>query len=200
MSPKRGISLGDWRNPYGGRIDDEGVLQHSIPGVQGGNSTTILALVADQVLYFPMVVDHAIQVDQFMIRVTSAGAASSVARLGIYHADNTFQPLALVVDAGTVLVDSTGDKLLAISPAELLPPGRYVMAINTDDTPSLIHIQSGIMGWGGVPDVTVGNMFVQILSATQTFAAFPNPGTQYTAAGIGNAGFSFPMFLRVSAS
>ncbi len=199
MSPKRGISLGDWKNTYGGRFNDEGTLQLSIPGVQGPSGVTTGVSTIDRVLYHPFVVDHPIQVDQLTITVTSAGAGSTTARMGIYHADNEFQPLSLVVDAGTVAVDSTGVKHLAVSPAELLLPGRYVMALNTDGTPTLRLIAVGIMMLGGLDESFGTNPFVAELFATQTYAAFPDPGTQYTTAGITNNGFWYRMLLRVSA-
>ena len=199
MSPKRGISLDDWPNPYGGRFNDEGTLQLSIPGVQGATGVGTVAMAIDTVRYYPMVVDHPIQVDQLSVEVTAAGGASTVGRLGIYHADTDFQPTTLVVDAGTVLVDSTGPKHLAVSPAEVLLPGRYVMAFNSDAAPSLRALRTVHAMWGGISDTLGASLLVFQLQATQTFAAFPDPGTQYTAATVSSTGLSFVMFLRVSA-
>jgi hypothetical protein len=68
------------------------------------------------------------------INVTSAGAAGTIARLGIYDADETangFLPGALIVDAGTVSIASTGAKSVAIS--ESLERGKpYFLALVHD--------------------------------------------------------------------
>ena len=196
MSPKRGISLSDLRNPYGGRAKESaGDTQLSIPGVTASGASTV-AVAIDEVRYFPFVVDHPIQVDQLTIEVTSAGSASTTARLGIYHADKNFQATTLVVDAGTVTVDSTGQKDLAVSPAEMLAPGRYMMAFNSDGTPTLRGVRA--FGPWGLRDLITANPFIFGLRVTQTYAAFPDPGTQYTSTQSDNTGMAYLMFLRVA--
>jgi hypothetical protein len=52
---------------------------------------------------------------ELRIEVTSAGEAGSKARLGVYGTDANGNPSALIVDAGTVLTDTTGIKSIVIS-------------------------------------------------------------------------------------
>ena len=200
MSPKRGLSLDEigHRN-RGGRLNDEGTLQHSLPGVHGIRAVQTIVVTADQVRYHPHVVEYPLQIDQLIIEVTSAGAGSTTARLGLYHADNEFQPTALVVDAGTVAVDSTGKKAITLGTVELLSPGRYVTAFNSDGTPTIRTAQYNSGDWGGVTDDLGANHFVLALRATQTYAVFPDPGLAYTEAQIGNAGLAYGVYMRVSA-
>lgn len=58
-----------------------------------------------------------------VLEVTTAGPAGAAMRLGIYADDGTGYPGALILDAGTVLADSTGFKEIAITQA--LARGLY---------------------------------------------------------------------------
>ncbi len=84
------------------------------PHLLGGNTTVTptaaeLRLLA---LYLPA----ARTVDRIGCSVTTAGSAGHVARLGVYNADPvTGLPTTVLVDAGTVAVDTTGAKEVAVS-------------------------------------------------------------------------------------
>ncbi len=199
MSPKRGLALGELKKSNFARFALSGTAYESIPGAMGGSTTGTGLQVINRVLYFPMIVNHPIQVDRLSIAVQAAGAGSTTSRLGIYHADEELQPLGLIVDAGTVAVDATGVKNLAVSPAALLTPGRYLLAMNTDGTPTLRSVRPHFMDWGFLaPETTGQNRVVSILRANQTYAAFPDPGTAITSADLSNQGYQYMVFLRTA--
>ena len=66
-----------------------------------------------------------ITVTSLNIEITGASAGGGLARLGIY-ADKDGRPGAIILDAGTVAIDSTGAKTLSIS--QFLRQGWYWLA------------------------------------------------------------------------
>lgn len=90
---------------------------------------TFSAFAVDALFYQPIFVTTITTYDRIGINVQS-GAAGTV-RLGIYEADvsspNAITPKALVLDAGTVDVTTTGTKQITIS--ETLNPGFYFLAM-----------------------------------------------------------------------
>jgi hypothetical protein len=75
----------------------------------GAFSTRVITLVANKMYALPFLTDETRAFDRISIQVTTAGAAGTLARLGIYN-DSGGLPDALVLDAGTVSVASTGGK------------------------------------------------------------------------------------------
>jgi hypothetical protein len=63
---------------------------------------------------------YPVTVDQIGIAVTTAGSASSVCRLGLYDVDADGAPGNVLVDAGTVATDTTGDKIITLGTAVTL--------------------------------------------------------------------------------
>lgn len=91
-------------------------------GPQGVLSAQQLFSVSDSLKLVPFFVGRQFDVDAIGIRVGTAGGAGTVARLGLYRDDDAGMR-TLVVDAGTVACDSTGDKTLSI--VETLTPGWW---------------------------------------------------------------------------
>ena len=82
-------------------------------------------LVAYQ-MYFPT-----INIDRIGCRVATAGGAGSLGRLGIYYPSATAcYPGQLLLDAGTVAVDQTGNREITIS--QSLTEGFYWLAYLAD--------------------------------------------------------------------
>jgi hypothetical protein len=75
-------------------------------------------------------------IDRIGVRVTTAGAAGSVIRLGIYNADDDMFPAGLLLDAGTVVGTSTGNVDITISQA--LNPGIYWMGAVSQGSPATV--------------------------------------------------------------
>lgn len=176
------------------RVVLSGLTYGSLPGV-GSISSGTTTLAANQVRYLPIVVDTPITVDQLILEVTTAGAASTTARMGIYTAGLDWMPVTLVVDGGTVAVDSTGAKTLSIS--QQLMPGRYLLTINTDGTPTLRYVRGSINS-ALLTDAFGSSPIVGHLRATQTYGAFPATPTAPTLAVAVTAGPDYVLCTRIS--
>lgn len=73
--------------------------------------------------YAPFPVSISFNTDRISLEVTSAGTAGATINLGIYADDGFGRPGARLIDAGAVAGDSTGVKLIAISPSLRIPEG-----------------------------------------------------------------------------
>jgi hypothetical protein len=170
------------------------VAQYAIPGVH-------LILIATQsrsvntVSYAPFVVPTSITIDQLALEVTSAASAGATARMAIYNADINWHPTSLVVDGGTVAIDSTGVKTASIS--QVLAAGRYFMALNQSAAVTYRSWKS-TGRWLGLP-AALGTSFNQYPFATQTYGAFPSTATDWTTlGGDSSSGGLYMMVMRVS--
>lgn len=172
----------------------DATIYYSIPGNQAATVATS-AITANVVRYAPFLVKTPITLDQLSIEVTAAGAASTTARLGIYNADTDWQPTSLVVDAGTVAVDSTGVKTASIS--QSLSPGRYLLAFNSDGAPTVRIVRGGahLLGYDPALNTTP---FVTNIRVTQAYAVFPSPGTAWTTITAGATPNITSIFVRIS--
>ncbi len=72
-----------------------------------------------------LAIGNAVAVDRIGVNVTVAGQVGGIARLAIYGPARVADTLALLLDAGTVPVDSTGLKEITIS--QSLLPGWYAL-------------------------------------------------------------------------
>ena len=144
-----------------------------------GIASGTFAIAADTLYAIPFYVGKAVTVTRIGINVTTTGAAAN-ARLGIYQLEDG-EPTALVLDAGTVSVGTTGEKEATIS--EALSPGLYMLAVVADGavtltgfTPTSTTIYH-VMGSDALGDFTEG------ASRSFTYAALPDPfGTATIAA------------------
>jgi hypothetical protein len=170
-----------------------GTSNFLIPGFVPNNSST-LALTANQVRYFPIIVSTAITLDRLACEVTATGAGGTTIRLGIYNADTDWAVTSLVVDGGTVAADSTGVKTVTINTT--LAPGRYLLACNSDGTPTLRSIRGALPGMGFVAALGATANITR-MTASQTYDAFPSTGTAHTI-GSGNQQYDYAVFCRVS--
>ena len=146
----------------------------------GAFSARVITLVVDTLYAMPFLTDETRAFDRISIQVTTAGAAGKLARLGIYS-DSGGLPGALVLDAGTVSVASTGGKEININ--QTLTPGWYWLVCLSDGTPILrsyeVGTQLGWLGFNTGTDVTYhGGMTV-----AQAYGALPDPFTPGAALG-----------------
>lgn len=101
------------------------------PGlVQTGTNTTAQVLTGSM-NYYQMFNIGPITVDALVIEVVTSGS-STVAVMGIYECDETWQPTSLVVQTAEFATDSTGIKTLTVADT-YLPGGRYMKAAATDN-------------------------------------------------------------------
>lgn len=104
------------------------------------------------------------------VAVNNAGASGSTARIAIYTAGATnTSPHTLLLDAGTVAIDSSGLKGITISQA--LSAGRYLLAITASATFGPTYYACGALVHGIVfhEDYTSRRG----LTTTMTYGAFP---------------------------
>ena len=76
----------------------------------------------------PMFASRPITPTELRAHIVTAAAAGSVARFGIYQADENYQPTNLVVDYGEILIDTTGAKVIT-GLSTTLPVGRLLLAV-----------------------------------------------------------------------
>lgn len=135
------------------------------------------ALVANVLYLVPFFVSRPMTVDRIAIEVTIAGAGGTVARLGIYgEAATAGTPGALLVDGGTVAVDSTGIKAVTVSTA--LTRGWKFIAVVTDGTPTIriARPQWTPMGLGASPaNVSEGACIYTYTKAAVGIGALADP-------------------------
>ena len=82
----------------------------SIPGVIISADAAGQTVASLAVIYNPVVVTSSITITSLSVQCDGAGAAGSQARLSIYNANSSWVPTTLVLDAGTVVLTSTGAK------------------------------------------------------------------------------------------
>jgi len=105
-----------------------------VPGWAGKSGTASPS--SGNLFYSPIHVSVSTSYDYLGIKVQGAAAGGSLARLGIYE-DDGGKPGDLLLDAGTVAIDSTGVKQIAISQTLL---GYYWMAYVSDGQATLYYI------------------------------------------------------------
>lgn len=130
---------------------------YMVPG-WGFSAGSTDALTTGRILFIPIYIAETFTFDRIAIDVTVAGAGGTKARLGIYNYSDGL-PTSLVLDAGTVAVDSTGDKELTID--QELTPGYYFLALVCDGAPTVRipdgteYISSPVTGGSAVIGFTV---------------------------------------------
>lgn len=153
---------------------------YSIPGVICTAAQNI-ATTASTVYYQPFVVDKTITVTAIAVRIgTMSATGGATSRLSIYAATNAWLPGALMVDAGTVAVDSTGVKAIT-GLTTVLTPGLYLLRVHADASAS----QPTYNGWRGSPykGTLLGSALQQFpyqFVRAVAYAAAENPGTAWT--------------------
>jgi hypothetical protein len=120
-------------------------------------------------------------IDRVAFEVTT-GSASKNARVGIYCADTDYQPVgAPLLDSGSV--DCTAAAVKTYDPGTplFLPRGLYVQIINTDSAAPGFRYFKGALPGGGVLAAMGATPMNAMMTVSRTYAAFPTPGTAWTA-------------------
>jgi hypothetical protein len=177
-----------------GRALFGGSAQLCVPGVVFLSSAAA-AIVANQARYFPMIVWNTMTIDRLALEVTAAGAGGTTCRMAIYNADVNRQPTSLVVDGGTVAADSLGFKSASIS--QQLAPGLYLLALNSDGTPT-IRFERGNIPGSDVNDAISSSPYLTSYRVAQAYGTFPGTGTTWTASATAANGFDFGVMVRIA--
>lgn len=146
----------------------------------GGNTLT-----ADRLYALPLEIGASGTIAKLGLNVNSAAASGKVARIGIYNMANGV-PTTLVLDAGTVAIDATGDvEITGLTQA--ITPGCYAIALLMNGTPKFTN--------GISPDVARMTRFWGLATAggsTPIYAA-------YTAQAYGTLPSNWPGALTYTA-
>lgn len=129
--------------------------------------------------YIPLVVPKRMTIDLMAINVTAFGAASSVARIGIYDseknesANSNMLPKNVVLDAGTVAVDSNGVKTIT-GLNTTLEPGLYYLTLNHNSSSNVTFRSSAVSSIPPVlgMDSTMTTTSTQYLTENYTFNTY----------------------------
>lgn len=134
--------------------------------------TVILSV--DFLFFTPFYCSAAQTFDRIGINVTTTGTAAN-ARLGIYGSTAAFAPGALVLDAGTVAVGTTGGKEITISQA-LTTDTLYWLAIVPDGNVTVSARAVGAAPFHGYGTLAATQARTGVYHA-HTYAALPNPAS-----------------------
>lgn len=164
-----------------------GATQWGVPTSMGFSNVGTSTLNVNEVRYVPMRVDYPVTLTAWQIEVTTGPGSAANLRLGVYLADTNLQPSgAPLYDSGAVAVANgfTGIKT-ASSLSVALSPGIYLVALNCDTSMTVRTFTSPspmiAAALGATP-------MIQRVTATQTFGAFPNPGTAWTSTNTSSGG------------
>jgi hypothetical protein len=143
-----------------------------------------LTVSAGTIWYCPFIVDEPITITAAAVRTTT-GAASSIARVGIFTADSSWQPASLVAELSTF--DTSGVAVVTQTGlSHALSKGRHLIGLRTEGgNPTLAHQGgngiatspiSGLNPTLGSGGYTQQGMFVSSASAFSTLPAFTGFG------------------------
>lgn len=128
-----GALPGVWNSPAGKVYGDAHIA----------SASGTLALTANRAYALPFVAAVDGDIDAIIFRVTTAGAASTTARVAYAPMGSDGLPLmAERVESATVAVDSTGNKVCPIT--RLSPAQRFFVLLLSDGAPSVMAFSTGV--------------------------------------------------------
>lgn len=172
-------------------------VYYSVPGVALVSQGT-LALTSPADYFFPMFIATTVTFDQLAAEVTTAAVASGVTfRMGLYKADTNWQPTSLVTDSGAIGATSAGIRTFTPGTPIVLPPGRYVGVIAASSTPTMRTVLGTVAG-AAYLDTLGSSLIISQFRNARAFAAFPDPGTSWSAVTNAATNPVNMVFLRIS--
>jgi hypothetical protein len=117
-----------------------------------GASVTTRGFNLHDLVCVPWTIREQIVIDRIAVDVSTAGSSGAVIRIGIYNTDpSTGEPGTVFLDAGTVAVDTTGQKAIVLSPTVTIPAGTYFVAASAQgSSPGSLQLrgfQGGLDSW-----------------------------------------------------
>lgn len=141
----------------------------------------------DTLYYIPIRIERTITVTAMAIDVSASntGSGGSLLRMGIYAADTDFQPTDLILDAGTVAIDTTGRKSIT-GLTTVLTPGIYLKVHNNNSTGGvdLDSLEGGMSIATG--SATSGQQAAYHHYVSSTFGALAATGVNWDSDDMGN--------------
>lgn len=137
--------------------------------------------VADTLTAVPVVLPANMTIDRLAIKMSTAGTAGALARVGIYAPTSTadIYPSALVVDSGAIAVDTTTAQMATVS-AALTAGTCYWFAHVFQSVATMPIYQANSFNTSMLLVNTTDLTAKRSLSVAFTYAALPDP---YTAGG-----------------
>ena len=173
-------------------LPGHGILNHGQDALPAGRyisnslaqASTSQAYTKDNLWFAPFVPPFDMTIDRLSVEVVSSGTASATGRLGIYAVTGGV-PAALVLDAGTIAVDSNGVKEITLSPTQALVGGKnYALAWFHG---SAANVTMRIFSFVGAMQLSEPAAGTNITSpvrtwsrASLTYGAMPNPAGTVT--------------------
>lgn len=143
-------------------------------------STNNTTQIRDVLRLYPIIISKTTTFTKIGVKITVAGTAGSVMRLGIYRSSNNI-PTDLVVDAGTVASDSTG--LLSISVNVTLTAGLYFLAQNNNSAANItavIATAAGVISPLGHSTTNSTSSYITYFTVAETYAPFTSDISGYS--------------------
>lgn len=163
------------RQPRNSTITPFGVPHTGVPGMSLFGSGASVAMSADNVFYFPMVVLGAdITITAAAVNIASAASAGNTVRLSLYNADGNWLPTTLVADFGTVAADSTGRKAIT-GLSQTVTQGYYLARIHAQASCSVSRWTGLCPWWSQVPIGATDQP--SYLTTTRAYAAAETPAS-----------------------
>lgn len=171
--------MAEEKNPPRRFINRAGETRFTCPGWSSAGIALIVPTL-DVGFFTPILITETRTFDRIGVNVSTAGASADVARLGIYTSKLNpagLAPDGLLLDAGTVVVDTTGDKLITIS-QELTPGYYFLVLVSESGTYSGMDDNAAapapVTGFSATPGVALDNLVTfQTISSDWPSNGFP---------------------------
>ena len=163
-----------------------------IPNSQATTQSTF-APSSNTLYYEPMILRNPVTITAVTIEVTVAKTGKDV-RVGIYEADKNWQPGKLISDIGALSVNDVA--VVSINSLSIkLKEGRYLIALHSQDNPTLRAIRCGM---AFSPSTLGASAVLTNLYVAKTYAVLADPGTAWTNISAGTLPFYHTVFLSIT--
>ena len=163
-----------------------------LPGVPTGASTSNESRSAGVAYFSVFYLSTAGTVTDLAINVGTAATAGNSARLGVYSYPGTGSNWNRLSDAGTVAIDSTGDKTLSTLSIACPTSGLYAAVVLPQAACSLTSRSTALVPVFGPQSTPFATNMYTTYQATQAYGALPST---MAPAGAGGFGSHFPSVM-----
>lgn len=148
--------------------------------------------------YYPLHVTRPIKVDELQCYVSTAGAAGSLLLLGLYQANDAWQPTTRLEVSGSIAATSTGSKTYSFT-ERTLTEGKYLVALNINVDTATGPTMMGLSMHAPWLDGSGQYLSCQAIRVPSHDFTMPDPGTAWTSFDTSaNSFFGAYGFVRVT--
>jgi hypothetical protein len=164
----------------------------------GRNSAQVITGVTGLRLYYvPFLLRVGSPVTSLAMNVTTAGAAGTTARIGLYTCNEKGYPGALLATSGDIDTSTTGVKTATLGSALSLPPGWYFAAIVCSGAPTITCYLSGASNLIGCSPLGFNASLVAIEFRYETVASAVLPAAASATTTASAVGIAHPPLIFV---